>query len=313
MRPMLLAAALALAAAAAVGVLGRLDPVRDADNGYLRAASALGPDTRLVALGTSHVLCGVDPALVWTNAVNIATAGADYETLLLLLRYYWPVLGGLEAVFVELDNLGVSNTGLARRDFRDLYDYGLPRSALPLKGWARLRQSWIEHPAVAPIFFSVRLTPWAWVRRPTAERIPRGPGFEVYTGRVSTANNGLVKIRAHEAVLSSHSAEKNRAALVELLALVESRGVPVVLITLPHDAHYTANAGPAWRLTFQETLAAARARMGARFVWWDLDRHPAFTDDDFHDGHHLNEHGARKLSLLLHDMLQQELSHEAQP
>ncbi len=312
-RPLALALAIGVATWAAVWALGTMDPVRDGDNSHLRAAAALGPETRLLAIGTSHVLCGVDPGVVWTNAVNIATAGADYETMLLILRQHWPALTALEAVLLEVDNICISNLGLARRDFRDVYDYGVPRSALPLKGWPKIRQALIEHPAVAPIFFSTRLTPWAWVRRPTAERVLKGPGFEVYTGRVYAAVNGLAKIRAHESVLSPFSAERNRTALVDILTLLESRRVPVLLFTLPHDEHYTANAGPVWRATFEQTIQTARAYLGERFVWWDLDRHPAFSDEDFNDGHHVNDRGAQKLSLLLRDMLHEELVRDRRP
>lgn len=307
-KPFLLVALLAAVAGGAVMLLNALDPVRDKDNVMMRAAASMGSDTRFISLGTSHVLSGIDPSIIWTNALNIATPGADYEVLLLILRHHWPSLTGLDALLLEADNICASNIGFGRRDFSDLYDYGVPREELPIaRGWPYVRQIVMESPMMAPIFFSQRLTPRAWVRQSGVERVPRGPGFTVYTGRVTTANNGLAKIRSHEGVLSPHSLERNLKAMRKIIAMAHARDVPVIMLTLPHDEHYTANAGPVWHASFKRIIEEARAEAGTAFTWWNYDQHPDFTDDDFNDGHHVNEQGARKLSLLLREKLEQKL------
>lgn len=303
----ILAAVLAITAFLAIALLAKIDPPRDKDNTAIRAAAALGPDTRLISMGTSHVLCGIDPSILWSNAVNIATPGVDYEMLLLILKHHISNLTGLEAVLLEADNICASNLGFSRTDFSELYDYGVTREELPLKGWAYARQVVMESSLLAPIFFSSRLTPWVHVRKPAMERIPRGLGFEVYTGVVSSANNGLVKIRSHENVLSPFSVERNLVALKDIIDILKSNEVPVIMVTMPHDRLYTAHAGPVWHATFDRVISTASSNLAPDFIWWNFDGHPDFTDEDFNDGHHVNERGAQKVSQLIHEKLKKVL------
>lgn len=307
-RGTVVASALVLAATylLAVALLDRLDPYRSHDNVFTRARAALGPGTQVLALGTSHVLCGIDPSGLRVGAMNMATAGSDYRTLSLMLACNEDRLPNLRTALLELDNLCLFNTGLNRKDFFELYDWGVSRADLPLTAWGRLRQAVVESPAVAPLFFSRRLTPRAWWREPAPERMDAGPGFQVYTGRVSELNDGLVRIRGHEQTMSAISAEVNRAALRHLVAALRARGVRVIFITLPHQRRYTECSGPAWRQYFAELERVAREAGGESFTWWNYDGDPAFSDDDFHDGHHVNARGAARFTRLLADRLAEE-------
>lgn len=284
---------------AAVVLVDYLDPFPPEDPVLSGASAALGENTHMLAMGTSHVLYGINPAVLGPDTMNIAMAGADYETLFLILRHRLPDMPNLQFVLLEADNLSLFNTGLDRRDFSAIYAWGLTRKDLPLSRKAHWRQVVIEHPLVAPFLFSKRLTPAAWVRGIPNDRLRIGPGFQIYTGRMSSHNDGKNRILAHELTMSDSSAERNIKALTEMLRLLKQHGVRVVMMTLPHDDGYSANASARWNEYFRDILEVARNELGDEMEWWNYDRDPAFTDEDFNDGHHLNGQGAEKFSRLL--------------
>ena len=281
-------------------LLNWLDPWTESEPVTVMAAKTLGADTTLLTLGTSHVLCGVNPAMLEPGAMNIASAGSDYTTMLLILRHRLPDLPHLKTVLLEADNLCLFNIGLQRSDFSELYAWGLTRADLPLGRWARFRQAVLENPLVAPFVFSKRLTPFAWWRVKEPERKIVGPGFRVAMGHVPEfAQEGTVRIRAHEQTMSDVAATANYAALAEILRLLQQHQIRVVLISLPHLPDYNANASARWKAMFAGLLNVARDNLGPGLQWWSWDGDPAFVTGDFYDGHHLNETGAAKFSASL--------------
>ena len=183
---------------AAAAFLDWLDPYPQQDPVVNEASAALGSSTRILTVGTSHVRLGINPVVLGPNAMNIVVNAADYCTLLLIIRHRLADMPNLKVVLLEADNLCLSNVRLSSRDYTDLYAWGLVRADLPLSWWGNIRQAVVEHPLIAPFLFSKRATPYEWVRTPKEVIAYSGPGFQAGTGRVSSANNGLVRIRGHE-------------------------------------------------------------------------------------------------------------------
>lgn len=290
----------------AARVLNRLDPYARPDPETVGALSALGPSTRLVVLGTSHVSFGINPAEIGPWAVNMGVAGADYENLLPILRRRLVDMPNLQVILLETDNICLFSDVLRQRDFYNMYAWGLLPADVPLGVRERIQQKVMEHPLVAPFVFSRRLTPRAWARRarPTDWLDYPGQGFVASQGQMVLANDGTVCMREHDHYISETVIARNRAAFVELIRLAKQHGVQIVLITLPHHAGYSANASSRWKKLFDGLLGDARAHLGDDFIWWNMDGDPIYSDTDFHDGHHLNEWGAAKLSKLLRERLE---------
>lgn len=290
----------------AARVLNRLDPYEHPDPETAGALSALGPSTRALFLGTSHVSFGINPAEIGPWAVNMGIAGADYENLLPILRRRLADLPNLQIIMLEADNICLFSDVSRQRDYYSMYAWGLARVDVPLGTLERIRQRVLEHPWVAPFVFSRRLTPRAWARRANPDDwldYP-GQGFIASQGQMVSANDGAVRIREHDQDMSDEIVARNRAAFVELINLAKRRGIRVVLITLPHHGGYSANASSRWNELFAGLLSDARALLGEEFIWWNMDGDPIYADRDFHDGHHLNKWGAAKLSNLLRERLE---------
>lgn len=298
----LLAILLALTWVAAASLLNWIDPYPKPRLASRGGSAALGPDTRLLVVGTSHVLDGVRPSLLGPGAMNLALGGGDYRALLLVLRHRLADMPNLETVVLEADNLCLLQAGVDRKDFSEFYVWGLSRNDLPLSWGAKRWQAVVEQPWVAPFIFSRRLAPGAWSRAPKVELIIE-PGFQSTPQRVSTGNNGMAIMRLHERMMADAEIDANLAALKEMLRLLKARKIQVVLLTLPHHRGYRSSASDRWRKTFSDLLAAAQSILGDEMVWWDWESHPEFTDDDFMDGHHLNVVGAAKMSEWLRESL----------
>ena len=298
----LLAVLLAFTWVAAAVLLNWMDPYPSPRPSATAASAALGPGTRVLVVGTSHVLDGIKPTLLGPDAMNLAVSGGDYRAILLILRHRLADMPNLETVVLEADNLCLLQAGVDRNDFSEFYAWGLSRNDLPLSWRAKLWQAFVEQPLVAPFFFSRRLAPGSWPHAPKLELICE-PGFQSTTQRVAAANSGSAIIRLHERMISDQLTTQNLAALEELLRLLKNRGIRVVLLTLPHHQGYSSNASARWQKTFSGLLNTARSILGDEMTWWNLDSRPEFTDVDFMDGHHLNVDGAVKLSEWLRESL----------
>ena len=293
---------LALTWVAAAALLNWIDPYPKPLQASTGASAALGPGTRVLVVGTSHVLDGIKPSLLGSNAMNLALIGGDYRAILLVLQHRLADMPNLEVVMLEADNLCLFQSGADRKDFSEFYTWGLSRNDLPLSWGAKRWQAIVEQPLIAPFIFSRRLTPGSWPQASPVELIIE-PGFQSTTQRVATYNSGPALIRLHERMISDQATTQNLAALEELLHLLKNRGVRVVLLTLPHHQGYGSNASERWRKAFSDLLASARTVLGDEMVWWNWESDLGFSDDDFMDGHHLNVVGAAKMSERLRESL----------
>ena len=301
-RMVVLAMLLALVWVATAALLNALDPYPPPRPAATGASAALGPDTRVLVVGISHVLDGIRPSLLGPHAMNLALSGGDYRAILLVLRHRLADMPNLETVVLEADNLCLLQAGVDRKDFSEFYAWGLSRNDLPLSWRAKRWQAIVEQPLIAPFIYSRRLTPGSWPSAPKLDLVVE-PGFQSTMQRVASYNSGSALIRLHERMISDQATDQNLTALEELLRLLKNRGVRVVLLTLPHHQGYRSNASDRWQKTFSDLLAVARSVLGDEMVWWDLESLPEFTDADFMDGHHLNVVGAAKMSEWLRESL----------
>ena len=100
-RNAILAVLLAFTWMAAAALLNRLDPYPPPRPAATGASAALGPDTRVLIVGISHVLDGIRPSLLGPHAMNLALSGGDYRAILLVLQHRLADIPNLETVVLE--------------------------------------------------------------------------------------------------------------------------------------------------------------------------------------------------------------------
>lgn len=132
--PVVLAILLALTWVATTTLLNGLDPYPKPRRAAREGSAALGPRTRLLVVGTSHVLDGIRPSLLGPHAMNLALGGGDYRAILLVLQHRLADMPNLERVVLEADNLACFKPGWIEKTFRSFMPGGFRGTISPCRG-----------------------------------------------------------------------------------------------------------------------------------------------------------------------------------
>jgi len=275
------------------------------------AVASLSARTRVLFVGSSHVLFGIRPQRYSVEAMNLAATWMDYACIRRVVEKHLPRVPNLDVAVLEYDELPfVSDllpAMLATNDPRPLMELGLTPLEFPADDWIErlgvLRATWMYSIRNLP-----RVTPLGW--RDAAQSCsplyhPRrgfAPGY-FFTDGVTPASydpqavyTSLSKGSRDERVV-----QRNLHDLEATIELLRRRGVSVVLLRLPHARDYAprrpAVATARWR-QLQAHLQMMQRR-DAHLLALDWNDRPEFQPGDFCDNHHLNVFGADKLARLL--------------
>lgn len=272
---------------------------------FLLARESLAT-SRVVFAGSSHAFLGIDPREVPFPSTNVAAPGWDYTVVEAAVRNNLDRMSALELAVVELDPvpLRIDSTSVLRGSCRALRVWGIPPEEVPCDdlegGGGPLGELETD---LIPRF---RLTPhsiWDAVKpsfRGPAATIGPIAGHRIIGLRRPTAaqieRDGRKRVQWVAGAFGGDDLRRNRAALLRLVALFTERGVPVVMLTLPHQHSFSSNTPPGWRRELRQILERLRHRSGRRIPWWNFETDPAYGAEDFMDSVHLNSRGARAFS-----------------
>lgn len=114
--------------------------------------------------------------------------------------------------------------------------------------------------------------------------------------------SGSLAAARHSVKSDAHLAE-NIALLNEMISFATQRNIRVILFTSPAYSSYVSHLN---KIQLNKTLAIARSmsKHHPKTRYINLLQDTSFHKSDFYDGDHLNEIGAKKLSLKLRSWLQ---------
>jgi hypothetical protein len=271
-------------------------------------------DTRLEVIyaGSSHFGYGIDPRRYDLNGMNITAGALNYEGIEIVLRRYLDQAPNLKVLVVEAGIVPLRVDTMARLDgdYRSLYRLGLETFDLPIGPYEKIIQWLRESRILYPVYFMERWSPslLVWGTRPLGgegEGNVDTRGFTPLERSITNANDGAVVVNIHrlDHLRTDHS-KCNLPALLRILELAEARRLPVVLLRPPHHRTYTENRPPEWERQFQDMISGATAQVIPELITvLDWEQHPAFRDEHFADGDHLNAHGVQLLRDLLNPIL----------
>lgn len=272
---------------------------------FLLARESL-PTTRVVFAGSSHVFLGVDPREMPFESTNIAAPGWDYRSVEAAVRNNLDRLSAVELAVIELDPvpLRIDSSSVLRGNCQGLRVWGIGPDEVPCddqKGRSGALGKIADF--LVPEF---RLTPdeiWETVRPsfggpPSMREAVRGHRTIGTTAPSAEAieRDGAKRVRWVGGMFSDAVLKSNSAALGRLVGHFLERGVPVVMVTLPHQASFSGNVPERWRGEMRRILWRLRERSEERIPWWSFERDPSFDAADFMDSVHLNSSGSSELS-----------------
>ena len=146
---------------------------------------------------------------------------------------------------------------------------------------------------------------WSLIRKEWREsregrRWPLLAGHRSHDSVMTAENDGEEILATHAREASLDNVDRNIEALVRTLRLLRERDLRVVLIRFPHHRGYWENRPRSWDAAFQRALDRVWREFGREtFPFWDFERVPVFSDDEFRDGDHLNAKGSERFSAIV--------------
>ncbi len=267
----------------------------------------LSTQTQAIAIGSSHLAFGLDPAPFGGALVSLPAGAMDFSCEEAVLRRTLERAPNVRLVILEADviNLLVDSIDKSKGDFHQLYALGLTLDDLPMNGYAKLKQRAIESKLLYPIFFLKRLVPQAFVwedaatiaaRREAGDAMLRG--YVPSEAVINERNDGRVVVEFHKADYKKDHSKQNEAALIQILRAMREQGRQVVLMRFPKHHSYWEYRPPEWERRYREFIDRVKSEVPDGWVEWDYDR-LSLPDDQFMDGHHMNRRGAEAFTELL--------------
>ena len=253
---------------------------------------------KILILGSSHSLYGLNPEYFTEEAYNLGHVSQTIDLDYLLLKKYIEELPKLKTVVIRLsyttlhEQLKESNEAWRQKDYNLYYNLNVSKTlklnsevlSIKLKNnIGRLKSYYLKHEES----ISVTNCGWAFFEKPHAMNSIEELGLSV-AKKHTAKDNKLVK--------------ENIEFLEKTVNLCNEYSVNVILVTLPAHKSYRDNLSESQL----EAVVYAGNKMKTKYSncnYLNLMQTNSFKDADFYDADHLNADGAKKLSLLIDDVI----------
>ena len=278
------------------------------------AAQAVGPGTRALVLGSSHVFSSINPALMRFPSMNLAAPVCSYVCAEGILLGNVARATGLRALVIEFDVVPVFYDTLRayQGDYRQLLELNPDIWAMQIGARDKFnlwRDDSLERSFLGPLFRFGKLTPREVASRlhgRSREDAVLGPGYANGHELMPANDDGPARVRRHVREAAGLSElPRNEAALRRLLQLGASRELKLALVRLPHHPGYWAALPDEWRQAMDQLLARLHQDFGDALAYWDFGHLPGLTDADYRNGDHLNDAAARRFTAQFDERLTQ--------
>ena len=258
---------------------------------------------KTIILGSSHSMYGFNPDYFSDKAYNLGHVSQTIDLDYYLLKKYIEELPQLETVVLRLSYTTLHEqieTGLESwrlKDYNLYYDLHISNKlkyksevlSVKLKNnVARIKDYYLDNTNM----ITVENTGWASFDEPHANK-----SIDVL---------GPIAAKRHTADDDALVIE-NINHLENIVKLCNEKGIALLLITLPAHQSYVAHLDQ-YQL---ELVISSGEKMKSKYdncIYLNLLEDPNFNDVDFYDADHPNANGAKKLSILVDDLISKPLN-----
>jgi len=262
-------------------------------NNYLKQHAA---EIETLILGSSQEYYGLNPEYFSGEAFNACHVSQGYDMDFALLNKYISEMQSLKTLILPVSytsiSMDIENSAEAWRYKNYVIYYGLDR-------WRVNNSS--ELLAMKSSVNLKRLRDYYLDRKDEITCSALGWGKNFKAENSSSPEETVGNMRRHTVGSPERLkavVEKNRREMQKIIDLARERGATVILYATPISDAYRRNRLPAQRAVARHT-AAELASVNSCCRVLDLSDDPRFTDADFFDADHLNDIGAKKLSIIV--------------
>lgn len=247
-------------------------------------------------LGSSHTFYGLNPEFFSTKTFNAAyvsqSLGLDYE----ILNAYQSKLKNLKTVIVPISYFSLFETLETDVEKWRIKNYVIYYSFENKYRFTDNFESLDNHIALnikKMIKYYVLNKPYI-----TASTLGWGTNFN---SKNKKPLNGIFTAKKHTAK-NFNLYNENVKSLQKIIALCKKNNIQIVFITTPTDKSYYENLNKIQIEKTTKTISEL-VKNNSNCNYLSLLKSEKFTKEDFYDADHLNEIGAKKLSLLLNKLI----------
>ena len=262
------------------------------------------PHIETLMLGSSHALYGLNSEILQTPAFNLSHVSQTIDLDLALLKKFGTQMPKLKRVIVTLSYFSMRETLETTEEswrlgrYRQYYDLNILHNSiesfdlirLPFNfNVTRLKQYYFQHQQ------DLLITPKGWS---TKYRSNNPIKYLVSSSQQATGRHSILQ---PDPLLI----EENKSNLKSIASWCAAHHVKLYLITTPTYSAYRERMDPIqWNEVQQQGYWIQNNFPGAVYLNWIADTE--FEDADFHDGDHLSEKGAIKITNRLQNLFDSE-------
>lgn len=282
-------------------------------NHRVQAVAALGPQTRAVVAGSSHVFATLNPERSHVPTMNLAAPVCSYVCIEAIVRGNLPKLPGLQALIIELDVVPAYYDTLHayHGDYRQFLELDPAIGSMPIGVYQKfelLRDRALERSFMGPLFRFGKLTPKEVIERSRGTRPVEdavvGPGYANGPETMPPNDDGVARVARH--VRESRGlAElpRNEAALRRLIELSRARGLKLALMRFPHHPSYWQALPAEWQAGLDGLLERLQRDYPGELPFWDFGVLPELAEADYRNGDHINDGATARVTALFEERL----------
>jgi hypothetical protein len=282
-------------------------------NHRVQAVAALGPETRAVVAGSSHVFATLNPERSNNKMMNLAAPVCSYMCIEAIVRGNLPKLPGLNALIIELDVVpAYYDTLLAYHgDYRQFLELDPLISSMPIGIYQKYelwRDRTLERSLFGPLFRFGKLTPKEIIERlrdtrPVEDAVV-GAGYANGPETMPPNDDGKARVARHvREARGLAELPRNEAALRRLIELGKARGLKLALMRFPHHPSYWQALPKDWQAGLDGLLARLRADYPGELPFWDFGAMPELAEGDYRNGDHINDGATARVTALFDERL----------
>ncbi|WP_373524254.1 hypothetical protein [Aquiflexum sp.] len=249
-------------------------------------------EIEVLILGNSQTFYGLDPQFISAKAFNAAHISQLFSQDKQLWEKYFPNMPKLKYLVISFSIQSFYDQGgdlpFIHKNYVLYYGfsnqigwkYGLELTALPMRAnlirlIKNIQDGEIDYPS-SPLGF--------------------GLGYKT-GGSINLETNAKEAIARH-LLLNGKIIEEELKALEAIVRSASQKEIQTILLATPVSKQYYSFV-PQTVIQEVENIASMLSENNQLVTYMNWNQHPDFRDKDFYDADHLNDAGARKLSLLL--------------
>lgn len=248
-------------------------------------------------LGNSHIYYGINPIYIKRNSYNASYVSQSFDLDLAILNKFEKNWDSLKYIAISVDYFGLFrklSTGVENWRLRDYQlNYGIGDS----NDWSMKTEliGNFRHALLKFLRFYIQHQ-----KLVTTTDLGWGTGYS-FEKRQDLVQTGISASKKHLKI-NNISFESNIISLNKIIEFAKTHHIKVLLLTLPAYQSYSTLLNTS-QLNLTEQTALSLVRQNKNVTYYNLMNDTDFVDKDFYDADHLNEFGAKKLTLKIDSLL----------